>query len=70
MAYYRTCPDCGCALDPGEFCDCAEKSEQLRIKYEQLTAVTKNGQIKLTSDQQKEISDYENLYSRTNNRNI
>ncbi len=19
---YRTCPDCGCALDPGERCDC------------------------------------------------
>ena len=20
--YYRTCPDCGCNLDPGEICDC------------------------------------------------
>ena len=20
--YYRTCPDCGCHLDPGERCDC------------------------------------------------
>lgn len=22
MAYYRTCPLCGAALDPGETCDC------------------------------------------------
>ncbi len=22
MSYYRTCPDCGAHLDPGEVCDC------------------------------------------------
>lgn len=22
MSYYRICPDCGAALDPGEPCDC------------------------------------------------
>ena len=22
MGYYRTCPDCGAHLDPGERCDC------------------------------------------------
>lgn len=22
MSYYRTCPHCGAALDPGERCDC------------------------------------------------
>ena len=22
MPYYRTCPRCGCNLDPGERCDC------------------------------------------------
>jgi hypothetical protein len=22
MAYYNTCPKCGCNLDPGEKCDC------------------------------------------------
>ncbi len=24
MAYYRICPRCGAALDPGERCDCTE----------------------------------------------
>ena len=24
---YRTCPDCGASLDPGESCDCQEKEE-------------------------------------------
>ena len=28
MAYYRTCPDCGAALDPGESCDCNRRSFQ------------------------------------------
>lgn len=25
MPYYRTCPLCGAALDPGEHCDCQDK---------------------------------------------
>ena len=25
MAFYRTCPLCGAALDPGERCDCQQK---------------------------------------------
>ena len=24
---YRTCPDCGAHLDPGEICDCSRKAE-------------------------------------------
>ncbi len=24
MAYFRTCPLCGAALDPGEHCDCED----------------------------------------------
>ena len=28
MAYYRSCPDCGAALDPGEHCDCRKNSSQ------------------------------------------
>ena len=27
MEYYRTCPDCGAALDPGETCDGQEPPE-------------------------------------------
>lgn len=27
MAYYRTCPHCGCNLDPGEGCDCKNEKE-------------------------------------------
>ena len=26
MAYYRICPHCGAALDPGEHCDCKKKT--------------------------------------------
>ena len=27
--YYRTCPDCGCNLDPGEICDCKKELKPL-----------------------------------------
>lgn len=27
MAYYKRCPFCGAALDPGEKCDCGEERE-------------------------------------------
>lgn len=26
MSYYRICPYCGAALDPGEKCDCGQKN--------------------------------------------
>lgn len=26
MSYYRTCPNCGAALDPGEICECVRHS--------------------------------------------
>lgn len=33
MSYYRTCPDCGANLDPGEQCDCQkEKPAFLSIR--------------------------------------
>lgn len=27
MAYYRTCPFCGCNNDPGETCDCRQEKK-------------------------------------------
>lgn len=27
MAYFRTCPLCGCNLDPGERCDCETEKQ-------------------------------------------
>lgn len=47
MAYYNTCSSCGDNLDPGEKCDCQERAEQLRKKYELITTVSKNGQINI-----------------------
>ena len=28
MAYYNTCPHCGCNLDPGERCDCLKEQNR------------------------------------------
>ena len=30
MAYYRTCPECGSNLDPGEACECRRKKKRAR----------------------------------------
>lgn len=32
MTYYRICPDCGGALDPGERCDCHDKKEVAPVR--------------------------------------
>lgn len=56
MAYYHECLDCGVLLDPGERCDCQEKAELLRMKYEQLTAVNEHGQIEFGG----QYEDYKN----------
>lgn len=31
MSYYRTCPSCGCNLDPGEACDECRQAESLEL---------------------------------------
>lgn len=39
MAYFYSCPRCGCNLDPGEKCDCEKEKhyhEQKRKKLEEL----------------------------------
>ena len=33
MAYYNTCPHCGCNLDPGERCDCLKEQKALKDRY-------------------------------------
>ncbi len=33
--YYRTCPNCGCNLDPDERCDC-RKAEGKQYKFEEI----------------------------------
>ena len=39
MSYYRTCPDCGANLDPGERCDCQVPVKQVLNKEKPHTAV-------------------------------
>ena len=34
MSYYRTCPECGCNLDPGEICDCKDNPPSFAGKNE------------------------------------
>lgn len=45
MSYYRTCPGCGCNLDPGEVCDeCRQKEGRdlnLRAERERLERLTR-----------------------------
>lgn len=36
MSYYKTCPVCGAALDPGEKCEC----EQTTDKEKMIAAIT------------------------------
>ena len=43
MAYYKTCPECGAALDPGEICDCREKQRNEEHKKAALDAANIRG---------------------------
>lgn len=54
MAYYKICPRCHAALDPGERCECEEEAEQKKEerakRHQDLSAmlkVEKNGQFRL-----------------------
>lgn len=35
--YYRTCPYCGAALDPGERCDCLDALEAHSLPVQEAT---------------------------------
>ena len=48
MAFYRTCPRCGAALDPGEHCDCeTEERRQQEFFEHKLLVNPKTGQYSL-----------------------
>lgn len=45
MSYYRVCPLCGAALDPGERCDCNEyQNAATRGNLRQLAAMLRSKQ--------------------------
>lgn len=48
MAKYKTCPDCGAALDPGEVCDCRDHPQAPAKPYrpmdKHLAACRRKGQ--------------------------
>ena len=46
MAYYRTCPHCGAALDPGERCDCRERTESEARKCSEKSTPTTTREYK------------------------
>lgn len=43
MGFFRTCPDCGCNLDPNEKCDCQNKEAKEANGYDKAekTCITK-----------------------------
>lgn len=45
MAYYRLCDKCGCALDPGERCDCEQEAQRKEQERQKMIFVGRNGQM-------------------------
>lgn len=45
MAYYRLCDKCGCALDPGEKCDCEQDAQRKEHERRKMIFVGRNGQM-------------------------
>ena len=47
MSYYRTCPKCGAALDPGEKCECERESARAEadILRAEITRLIKTADI-------------------------
>ena len=47
MSYYRTCPKCGAALDPGEKCECEQEPmhSEADILREEITRLIKTADI-------------------------
>ena len=45
MAYYRECDKCGCALDPGERCDCEQEAQRKEQERQKMIFVGRHGQL-------------------------
>lgn len=43
--YARPCPFCGANLDPGEHCDCREKTKENEILFAEVLKTEKDGQM-------------------------
>ncbi len=50
MAYYNTCPNCGCNLDPGEKCICLEEKKKQQDFFDRHLRITKAGQLAFVFD--------------------
>lgn len=52
MAYFTTCPICGCTLDPNEKCDCEEvRAKELDFLKSHLRTEEGIGQISFDFDE-------------------
>ena len=47
MAYYKTCPNCGAALDPGDHCDCEEIK---RAAYDEANITDSKGKCEYSNN--------------------
>lgn len=47
LMYKYQCPICGANLDPGEHCDCEDKSAELLKKFEDILFTDKDGQVSM-----------------------
>ncbi len=56
--YFRICEHCGAYLDPGETCDCAERSRKKSSDYMALFENGHDGQIKMKVEEMNENYKY------------
>lgn len=56
--YFRICEHCGAYLDPGETCDCAERSRKKSSDYMALFENGHDGQMKIKVEERNENYKY------------
>lgn len=56
--YFRICKHCGAYLDPGETCDCAERSRKKSSDYMVLFENGHDGQMKMKVEEMNENYKY------------